>query len=103
MAAADSCPKTGGCFQPPRRRLRKRSPPADAEQVSPDKYVSFHRANAAFTLCYWIKGLCHVVLTRPIAKPFMRFVFLAPQLCAPASFIHILADVNLPSTIRSLY
>jgi len=28
-AFADSCPKTGGRFRPPRRRLRKRSPPAD--------------------------------------------------------------------------
>ena len=44
-----------------------------------------------------------VVLTRPIAEPSMRFVFLAPRLCTPASFIHILADVNLPSTIRSLH
>ena len=32
----------------------------------------------------------------------MRFVFLAPRFSALASFIHILADVNLPSSIRSL-
>jgi hypothetical protein len=102
MASADSCPKTGGCFQSPRRRLRKRLPPADAGQVSPDKYVSFCRKNAAFTLPL-DPGLCHVVLTCPLAEPCMRFVFLAPRLCAPASFIHILADVNLPSTIRFLY
>ena len=37
MASADSCPKTGECFHPPRRQLRKRLSPADTGQVSPDK------------------------------------------------------------------
>jgi len=45
-----------------------------AEQISPDKNMDLLCATAAFTLPPVPVGLRHVVLTRPEAKPSMRFL-----------------------------
>jgi len=53
-------------------------------QISPDKSMNFPYTTAAFTLPRDTGGLRHVVLTRPRAKPSMRFLFVGSYVCARA-------------------
>jgi len=62
-----------------------------------DKDMNFQCTTAAFTLPLAPDGLCHLVLTRPGAKPSMRFLFVGSHLCAQASSRHSLAGLPLPS------
>jgi hypothetical protein len=44
------------------------------EQISPDKNVNCRYTTAAFTLPPEPVGLCHVVLTCPVTRPYMLFL-----------------------------
>jgi len=73
----------------------QRGPPI--EQISPDKAMNFPHTTAAFTLPRDTGGLRHVVLTRPRARPSMRFLSVGSCVCARASFRQRLAAMPLPS------
>jgi len=82
MASADSCPKTDECFHPPRRRLRKRLPPADAGQVSPDKMHKLPPHHPAIYPALDQSDFARVVPARPGAEPCMAFLFVGSRVCS---------------------
>jgi len=59
--------------------------------------MNFPCTTAAFTLPLAPGGLRHLVLTRPEAKPSIRFLFVGSHVCARASFRHPLTGLPLPS------
>ena len=63
----------------------------------PDKSMNFPCTTAAFTLSPAPDGLRHLVLTRPGARPSMRFLFVGSHFCSLASSRHLLAGLPLPS------
>ena len=82
-ASADSCPKTDGRFRPPRRRLRKRLPPADAGQVSPDKVHELPPHKPGIYPALDQSDFARVVPARPRAEPCMPFLFVASRVLPP--------------------
>ena len=95
--------RPNGRFRPPRRRLRKRSPPADAGQVSPDKVHELPLHNRRIYVSLLPVGLRHVVLARPWVAPCMRFLFVGSQVLPPASFPRRLTASQLPSAHSFIY
>lgn len=80
----------------PSGSLQNRAP-RPSRQISPNKNISFPCTTAAFTLPAVTIGLHHPVLTRPRARPSMRFLFVGSHVCTRASFGHRLAVMPLPS------
>ena len=62
-----------------------------------DKSMNFPYTTAAFTLPRDPGGLCHVVLTRPRARPSMQFLSVGSYVCARASFRQQFAVMPLPA------
>jgi hypothetical protein len=70
MASADFCPITATVTDG-RAFLYE----TQVEQISPDKNVNCRYTTAAFTLSPESTGLRHVVLTCPVTRPYMPFLF----------------------------
>ena len=75
-----------------RNRLRPH-----AEQISPNKNMSYRCTTAAFTLSPVPGGFRHLVLTHPETERSMRFLSVGSHLCTQASFRQPLAVLPLPS------
>jgi hypothetical protein len=65
--------------------------------------VNFRPAIAAFTVWAEPEGFVLLCPLTPPTRPGMRFLFIDPWLCTPASFPRILAATQLPSASTFYY